>query len=313
MFRNQSNSIPCIKMHGTGNNFVIIDSRPTGNLDWDYKKIAEQNSCDQIIVMSHSNVADCFMHIYNADGSKAETCGNAARCVGYLIMSEKGTEYATIELTNKRILECFKAGDKSIKVNMGQPLFKWHEIPLSIECDTLCLPIELGMIKAPVAVNIGNPHIIFFVDNIDEIPFQDLAPKLENHELFPQRTNVSIAQVEKSGEINLKVWERGTGITASCGSAACATFVASVLRGYVSTKQTSVNLPSGQLLIEWINNRLPWKPIYGEKSLEEVQASTTEYSNVFEGRRQTSTAKLPSEIEFRKKSNVFMTGDIGFF
>ncbi|WP_179947425.1 diaminopimelate epimerase [Wolbachia endosymbiont of Folsomia candida] len=241
-------------MHGTGNKFVIIDSRSTNNLDWDYKKIADQNNCDQVIVITKSVVADCFMHIYNADGSKAEMCGNAARCVGYLIMSEKSVEYVTIELINERILECFKAGDKSVKVNMGKPSLKWHEIPLSTQCDTLHLPIELEMLKDPVAVNIGNPHMVFFVDNINEIPLQILGPTLENHELFPQKTNVSIVQIEKSGEINLRVWERGTGITASCGSAACAALVASILRGYISSEETSVNLPGGKLLIRWEDN-----------------------------------------------------------
>ncbi len=243
-----------IKMHGTGNNFVIIDSRSANDLNWNYKKIANQNGCDQVIVITNSSLADCFMHIYNADGSKAEMCGNAARCVGYLLMSEKGTEYITIELVNKRILECFKVGDKSIKVNMGKPLLKWHEIPLSTECDTLYLPIELEMLKEPVAVNIGNPHIVFFVDNVNEIPLQSLGPKLENYVLFPQKINISIAQVEKSGEITLRVWERGTGITASCGSAACAALVASTLRGYLTAQQTSVDLPGGKLLIEWANN-----------------------------------------------------------
>lgn len=245
------NSENFIKMHGTGNNFVIIDSRSANDLNWNYKKIANQNGCDQVIVITNSSLADCFMHIYNADGSKAEMCGNAARCVGYLLMSEKGAEYSIIELTSKRILECFKVGDKSIKVNMGKPLLKWHEIPLSTECDTLHLPIELEMLKDPVAVNIGNPHIVFFVDNISEIPLRNLGPKLENHVLFPQKINISIAQVEKSGEIDLRVWERGTGITASCGSAACATFVASVLRKWINTQKTSVNLPGGRLLIEW--------------------------------------------------------------
>lgn len=254
MMSNLTDKIPFVKMHGTGNNFVIIDSRSTDDLNWNYKKIANQDSYDQVIVITNSSLADCFMHIYNADGRKVEMCGNAARCVGYLIMSEKGAEYITIELVNNRILECFKVGDKSIKVNMGKPLLKWYEIPLSTECNTLHLPIEIEMLKEPVAVNIGNPHIVFFVDNISEIPLQNLGPKLENHELFPQKTNVSIAQIEKSGEINLRVWERGTGITASCGSAACAAFVASVLRKCLATKQTSVNLPGGKLLIEWSGN-----------------------------------------------------------
>ncbi|AAW71106.1 Diaminopimelate epimerase [Wolbachia endosymbiont strain TRS of Brugia malayi] len=242
------------RMYGTGNNFVIIDSRSINNLNWNYREIANQNGCDQIIVITNSSAADCFMHIYNADGGEVEMCGNAARCVGYLIMSEKSTEYATIELVNKRILECFKVGGRSIKVNMGKPLFKWHEIPLSAKCDPLHLPIELEMLKDPVAVNIGNPHMVFFVDNISEIPLQSLGPKLEKHTLFPKKVNVNIAQVEKSGEISLRVWERGTGITASCGSAACAALIASVLRGYLITRQTSVNLPGGKLLIEWPDN-----------------------------------------------------------
>lgn len=243
-----------VRMHGTGNNFVIIDSRLTGNTNLEYKKIANCSGCDQVIVITNSNVADCFMHIYNADGSKVETCGNAARCVGYLIMLERSSEHITIELLNKRILECFKVDNKSIKVNMGKPSLKWHEIPLSINCDTLHLPIEFGALKDPVAVNIGNPHMIFFVDNMNIIHFKELASQLEHHILFPKKTNVSIAQVDKSGEINLKVWERGVGITASCGSAACAAFVASVLRGYVINQQTSIHFPGGKLFIEWMDD-----------------------------------------------------------
>lgn len=239
------------KMHGTGNNFVIIDSRLTNNLNWNYKKIAEYENCDQIIVITRSHSADCFMHIYNADGSKVQICGNAARCVGYLMMIEKNTEYITIELVNKRILQCFKVGDKLIKVNMGKPLLKWYEIPLAFECDTLKLPIILNELKYPSAVNIGNPHIIFFVDNVKKILLQNLAPQLETHPFFPERTNVSIVQINRSGIIKMKVWERGVGITASCGSAACAAFVISVLQGFITTQYTNISLPGGKLSIEW--------------------------------------------------------------
>jgi diaminopimelate epimerase len=237
-----------IRMHGLGNNFVIVDSRL---LQHSYSNIADCKGYDQIIILTHSSAADCLMHIYNVDGSRAEICGNAARCVGYLIMLEKGNGYTTIELINGRILECFKVGDKLIMVNMGKPSFQWHEIPLSIECDTLYLPIEFHELKNPSAVNISNPHMVFFVENIDIVPLHSLAPQLENHPLFPNRANVSIAQIEKSGEINLRVWERGTGITAACGSAACAALVTSILRGYVVNKQTFINLPGGQLLVEW--------------------------------------------------------------
>ncbi|WCR54243.1 MAG: Diaminopimelate epimerase [Wolbachia endosymbiont of Ctenocephalides orientis wCori] len=241
-------------MHGTGNNFIIIDSRSKNNLNLNYKGIANEGGYDQVIIITHSILADCFMHVYNADGSKAEMCGNAARCVGHLIMLEKSAEYITIELVNKRILECFKVGDKSIKVNMGKPLLKWHEIPLSIECDTLHVPLKFEMLRDPVAVNIGNPHIIFFSEDKDKIPLEQLGPKLENYKLFHKKTNVSVAQIEKSGEISLRVWERGTGITASCGSAACAALIASVLRGYLSSKKAPVNLPGGTLLIEWASD-----------------------------------------------------------
>ncbi|OEY86716.1 diaminopimelate epimerase [Wolbachia pipientis] len=237
-----------IKMHGIGNNFAILDLRL---LQWDCGKIAGCKDYDQIIVITSSGVADCFMHVYNSDGSKAEICGNAARCVGYLMMLEKDDEYITIELMNGRILECFKVDDKSIKVNMGKPLFKWHEIPLSVECNTLYLPIGCQGLKDPAAINIANPHMIFFVEDIDAVHLQNLAPQLENHPLFPNRTNVSFAKIEKSGEVILKVWERGTGVTSACGSAACAAFVASVLRGYITNQQTFIHLPGGKLLIEW--------------------------------------------------------------
>ncbi len=237
-----------IKMHGLGNKFIIIDSRL---LQQNHSSIADYQDYDQMIILTSSSVADCFMHVYNIDGSRAEVSGNAARCVGYFMMLENGNEYTTIELINGRILECFKVSDRYIRVNMGKPLFQWHEIPLSTEYDTLYLPIEVEELKNPSAVNISNPHIVFFVDNINIIPLQSLGPRLENHSLFPNRTNVSIAQIEKSGEISLKVWERGTGITSACGSASCAALVTSILRGYIDNKETFINLSGGQLLVEW--------------------------------------------------------------
>ncbi|MCV3769817.1 MAG: diaminopimelate epimerase, partial [Wolbachia pipientis] len=127
---------------------------------------------------------------------------------------------------------------------------------LSIKCNTLFLPIEVGVLKDPVAVNIGNPHIVFFVDDVSKIPLLSLGPKLENHVFFPKRVNVSIVQIKRSGKIVLRVWERGTGITASCGSAACAALVASVLRKYLLTKQTLVSSSGGDLLVEWRNNNI---------------------------------------------------------
>ncbi len=251
--KDYQNHIPFIKMHGTGNDFVIIDVRHNNYSDLDYKKIANRKTgigCDQVIIISVSTKADCMMTIYNADGSSAEMCGNAARCVADLIISEKGNNYVTIELINQRIIYGERLSNGQIKINMGKPLLNWDEIPISIAYDTLFLPIELGPLKNPVGVNIGNPHAIFFVYDISIIPFEELAPKLEKHVLFPNGANVSIAEISDEKQINLKVWERGVGITNSCGSAACAAFVAAVRRGYIDKKEALVTLLGGDLFIE---------------------------------------------------------------
>ena len=244
--------IDFIKMHGTLNDFVIIDCRKKIYNNINYKEIADRKTgigCDQVIVMTESKKADCFMHIYNADGSKVEMCGNAARCVAYLLSNEKQNNNVKIELSD-RILLCSKTSHNTVQVNMGKPKFHWQDIPIAQECDTLHLPIELEMLRDPVGVNVGNPHAIFFVDSIKEIPLNNLGPILENHPLFPKKANISIAEVISRNKIKLRVWERGTGETASCGSGACAALTAAVRRQYTENTAT-VFLQGGDLTISY--------------------------------------------------------------
>ncbi|CEI85199.1 diaminopimelate epimerase [Ehrlichia minasensis] len=247
--------IDFIKMHGTLNDFVIIDCRSKSYNNIDYQAIANRKigiGCDQIIVITKSEKADCFMHIYNADGSKVEMCGNAARCVAYLLSNEKQKNNVTIELAD-RILSCLRISENTVQVNMGIAKFHWTDIPISQECDTLHLPITLEMLSDPVGINVGNPHAIFFVNSIETIPLDKLGPELENHNLFPKRANISIAEIVSRNKIKLRVWERGTGETASCGSGACAALVAAVRRQYTDTTAT-ICLQGGNLLISYQND-----------------------------------------------------------
>ncbi|KJV69354.1 diaminopimelate epimerase [Candidatus Neoehrlichia procyonis] len=245
-----------IKMHGTSNDFVIIDNRTSnvnGNIN--YAKIAHRKTgigCDQVIVIDKSTNADCFMHIYNADGSKVEMCGNGARCVAYLLIQEQKTKSVSIETTN-RIIYGSQISQDQIQINMGNPKFHWKDIPLSKKCNTLNLPIVIEMVKHPVGVNIGNPHIVFFVQSINSIPLNKLGPILENHPLLSNKANIGIAEVISQNHIKLRVWERGVGETSSCGSGACAAVVAAIRRKY--TKNTVlVTLQGGNLLISWKEN-----------------------------------------------------------
>ena len=249
-------AIPFLKMHGIGNDFVIIDNRKTEHIV-DIVKIANRRigvGCDQVIIIEKAKInADCLMRIYNADGSEAGACGNATRCVAQIIMQENNKQSVTISVQEK-ILKCWQAGKNSVKVDMGKPSFDWEKIPLSHHRDTMNLPISYGSLISPVAVNIGNPHVIFFVQDINSIDLADCGPKIENNSLFPQKVNVNIAQIENQ-KILLKVWERGTGETLACGSGACATLVAAVQRKYISGNSSTISLP-GMGLQLCVNSQL---------------------------------------------------------
>ena len=250
-----------LKMNGLGNAFVIVDLRgdPAQIDEETARRIADTKTgpgCDQLITLEHRKGHNgVFMGIWNADGAEVEACGNAARCVGWLLMEESGGEAAEFS-TPAGPLKSWRVGDKRIAVDMGEPRLNWRDIPLAEQMDdTRFIDIKLGPIDKPVlwgpsAVNIGNPHCIFFVDDAEEQALDRFGPMIEYHPLFPQRANVSVAQVLSKHAIRLRVWERGVGITSACGTAACAAVVAAHRRRLTARKAT-VTLDGGDLAIEW--------------------------------------------------------------
>lgn len=245
---------PFLKMHGTGNDFVLLDARKRTVVltAEDVKRLANRHfgiGCDQLLVLKASTQAEAFMQIFNADGSEISTCGNATRCVADFLMRESGKGEATLE-TGAGIRSGKRLANGNVQVNMGTPKLSWQEIPLSESRNTQHLGLEVGLLADPVAVNMGNPHAIFFVRDLAHIKMAEWGEKLEVNPLFPERANISAVQVVDTNHVNMQVWERGTGITLACGSAACAAVVAGVLREKTQTK-CEVSLPGGTLDVEW--------------------------------------------------------------
>jgi diaminopimelate epimerase len=233
------------KMHGLGNDFVIFDAR-ADEVTIDEARaraVADRRTgvgCDQVILLEPSDVADVRMRIWNADGGEVDACGNATRCVALLGAS-------TIE-TKGGILRA-EASGPGVTVDMGLPAFLWEEIPLAYAMDTASMPVGWEELAEPAAVNVGNPHVIFFVGDADAVDLARLGPLIEHDPLFPERVNVNVASVA-NGAISLRVWERGVGLTLACGTGACATAVAAISRGLVSSP-VDVHLPGGMLTIAW--------------------------------------------------------------
>jgi diaminopimelate epimerase len=239
-----------IKMHGLGNDFAIFDGRSDG-FALNEKQIRTLGNrrtgigFDQCVVICAENI----MKIYNADGSEVGACGNATRCVANLLMDESGADEIVLK-TKAGELKCWRAEEGMIAVDMGAARLDWKEIPLSHAADTLSLSVSEGVLKNPVGVNMGNPHAVFFVDDVEAVPLDVIGTKVEHHPLFPERTNVEAAQVLSKTKIRMRVWERGTGITMACGTGACATAVASVRRG-LTDRKVEIVLDGGSLFIEW--------------------------------------------------------------
>jgi diaminopimelate epimerase len=234
------------KMHGLGNDFVIIDAREqpfevTAALA---KAIADRRTgvgCDQLILLEPSDTADLKMRIWNQDGGEVESCGNATRCVVQLagartIDSDGGL------LTGEDI-------GAEVEVAIGEPRFGWDEIPLAYAMDTMALPMAWDGLENPQALNVGNPHVVFFVDDLDAVPIEGLGPKIENDPAFPERINANVAEIEDDG-IRLKTWERGAGLTLACGTGACATAVAAI-RAKRANSPVRITMPGGSLTISW--------------------------------------------------------------
>ena len=255
---------PFLKMHGLGNDFVVLDARAAA-LDLTPERrrvIADRRlgvGCDQLIVLEPptEREADVFMRIYNPDGGEAQACGNATRCVASVVMDERKTDQVTVQ-TVAGLLESQKTGVGSnglpvISVDMGLARLDWREIPVAQACDTNHMPVGVGPLQDPVGTNMGNPHATFFVDDAAAIPLGELGPKLEHDRFFPERANIGVAQLLGEGRLRLRVWERGAGITLACGSGACAAVVAASRRGLVPRK-ADVVLEGGTLAIEWLRD-----------------------------------------------------------
>lgn len=248
-----------LKMHGLGNDFVVIDARtePFSPVPAETMAIADRRrgvGCDQLIAIepARSAGAAAFMRIRNADGSEVAACGNATRCVASLLMSETGADDVVIE-TLAGLLRASRAAGAAVTVDMGQARLDWTEIPLAHPADTLKLDLSIGGVAGPCCVGMGNPHAVFFVDDAETVDVAGIGPAVETHPLFPMRTNVEFAQVLAPGRIRMRVWERGTGVTQACGTGACATAVAAARRG-LSGRTSVVVLDGGELTIEWAEN-----------------------------------------------------------
>ena len=248
------------KMNGLGNDFAVLDARISGlRVDAVYaRRIADRSSgvgCDQVIVIEPSNRADAFMRILNPDGTEVDACGNGTRCVAALLAAERGRSEVSIE-TGAGILRGTVREGGAVTIDMGPPRLGWQDIPLSRAChDTATLDVsfdggDAGPLRAPGAVNVGNPHCVFIVTDLERYDLAAIGPRIENDALFPERVNVSLVQVLGNDAIRLRVWERGAGMTKACGTAACAAAVATARKG-LTGRRVSVGLPGGNLEIEW--------------------------------------------------------------
>jgi diaminopimelate epimerase len=251
---------PFVKMNGAGNDFVVVNAletpfAPTAD---QARAIADRTTgegCDQLIALEPSNCADAFMRVWNADGSVVETCGNALRCVGWMLLQSTGKDQVSID-TLGGPTTARRAADGRIKVDMGAPRLDWEQIPLDEAMDTRGIELQVGPIDAPVlhtpgAVSMGNPHVVFFMDDAPDDAFvRGTGSLIEHHPRFPEGVNVGFAHVIAPDRIRLRVWERGAGLTRACGTGACAALVAAARRG-LTGRAATIEVDGGELWIEW--------------------------------------------------------------
>lgn len=248
---------PFVKMHGCGNDFVVLDerARPLGLTPARAAAIADRRTgigCDQFIAIEPpppGSPAAAFMRIRNPDGGEAGACGNATRCVVHLLAAESGQRDLAVE-TLAGLLPAHVEADGHITVDMGAPRLDWRDVPLAAACDTLHLPLARGPLADPAALSMGNPHATFFVPDADAVDLANLGPALEHAPLFPERANIGVATVLAENRIRLRVWERGAGLTRACGSGACAALVNAARRG-LTGRRADMLMDGGTLRIEW--------------------------------------------------------------
>lgn len=250
--------LPFVKMHGAGNDFVVLDGRQTklALTPDQIRRVADRRrgvGCDQLIIIEPDEAgADAFMRILNADGSEVGACGNATRCIAALLAEETGARFVTLR-TLAGFLQAEILGPGLVEVDMGAPLLDWAEIPLAVPADTLHLSLGLGPVSDPAACSMGNPHATFFVSDFQHLAIESLGPILEKKRIFPERANIGFAKIESPSRIRLRVWERGAGLTLACGSGACAALVNAHRRGLTS-RQAVVTMDGGELLVSWADN-----------------------------------------------------------
>jgi len=256
-----STGLPFRKMNGIGNEIVVVDLRGSRRVleAGEARAIAARpvSRFDQMMVLHDPKVAgtEAYVRIYNADGSEAEACGNGMRCIGWLAANETGRKALKFE-TRAGVLDVSVHGIDRITVDMGSPRFGWRDIPLAEAFhDTRTIELQIGPIDKPIlhspsAVNVGNPHAVFWVADVNAYDLARIGPMLENHPIFPERANISLAHVTSPTAITLRVWERGAGLTRACGSAACAATVCAA-RKKLTERAVTVTLPGGRLGIEW--------------------------------------------------------------
>lgn len=250
-------TIPFLKMHGLGNDFVVIDAR-TRSVPLTAahaRAIGDRRrgvGFDQLILIEppQNPAADIFMRILNPDGSEAGACGNATRCVASLVGTGLGRDQLVIQ-TIAGLLRCWLHTDGTVTVDMGPARLDWQQIPVAEACDTLHLPASAGPLTDGVGVNMGNPHAVHFVPDAEEVDLAHWGPQLERHPFFPDRANIEVVSVTGPASVRMRVWERGAGITDACGSGACAVGVAAIRRGLVQGRRVAITLDGGLLLIEW--------------------------------------------------------------
>ena len=245
-----STYLPFMKMHGLGNDFVVVDERGRAPLVTAEiaRAIADRHrgvGFDQLAVLSDAADADVHLTFWNSDGSLSAACGNATRCIARHLMDQTGRDALTLT-TDRGTLYAVDAGDGLTAVNMGQPQLRWDEVPLGREMDTLELPIE----GAPTATGMGNPHCTFFVADAEAVDLAKRGAEMEHHPLYPQRTNVQFASLIGPDHLRMRVWERGVGVTLASGSSSCATAVAAARRG-LTGRDVTITLDGGTLQISW--------------------------------------------------------------
>jgi diaminopimelate epimerase len=251
---------PFLKMHGLRNDFIIVDARHT---PFNPSVVEIQRICDrregiggdELLIVEPPSSSDtendiaAFVKIINPDGHEAEACGNASRCIGWLLMKERGLESVSFRTLGGR-LRCLLKGEKKVSVGMGQLRTAWQEIPLAREMDSLHLDIGTGPLQDPVGMNIGNPHAVFFVNDIEQIDLEAYGSILQKDPLFPEEANIGVAQMIDSRTMKLAVWERPGALTTACGSGACAAVGAALRRGLTDQRKVEVIMPAGSMEIE---------------------------------------------------------------